>query len=333
MPHLRHYLLLPLAMTIFAGCASTPEGGAEQSVDPAPATPRITNNAATGKVTLERPLDALVNTVRLMGEQESGGIVLMHGLGFETAGPYDWKNRGFGDAVQELANDAGLALSTSGPYAFLYPAGYEVLDTWQLEAIPGAGDSNVGGIAFGHGTKLSSALAFLGHSTGVTIIVDNAIADARTGEMWLPSLPLRTVIEAVFKGARVPPGSVQVETGNNLIYFRSSGNQSTPRMIGASAPELEATATVYLPYLPEKREAFPMLFAARTLGEILPALSRQLGITVDVAPGFEELPVEQCVFINQPRATILNYLIAQWPAPGIGYRWTGTGVSIERFTP
>ena len=328
------YLGVLLAISLLAGCASTPDASAPETSapagqEPAPATPRANVSGSSGKVTIEQPLTALVDIVRLFGQQEAGGIVLMHGLGFETAGPFSWKNRAFNDAVADFATAAGINLSMNPAYAFLHPQGYEILNDWAVPEVPGGAVPS--GVALGHGTKLSSATAFLSHITGVTILVDNVVADARAGEMWLPALPLHTVLEAVLKGARVPPSSVRVNVADRMVTILSAANKSEPRLIGPGAPELEARATVYLPSSPARPQLFSMSFEARTLSEVLPALSAQLGIPVEAAPGFGELPVEQCVFVDQPREAILRGLIAQWPAPGIGYRWTGAGVVIERY--
>ncbi|MFM1920730.1 MAG: hypothetical protein RLZZ303_2364 [Candidatus Hydrogenedentota bacterium] len=325
-----------LVVSLLAGCASTPESSSPDATAPgrqesAPTKARANVSTPSGKVTIEQPLTALVDIVRLFGQQEAGGIVLMHGLGFETAGPFSWNNRAFNDAVADFATAAGINVSMNPAYAFLHPQGYEILNDWTVPELPG-GAAVASGVALGHGTKLSSAAAFLSHITGVTILVDNVVADARTGEMWLPSLPLHTVLEAVLKGARVPPSSVRVSVAERMVMIQTVANKSELQRIGPGVPELEARATVYLPSSPARPQLFSMSFEARTLSEVLPALSAQLGIPVEAASGFGELPVEQCVFVDQPRDAILRGLIAQWPAPGIGYRWTGSGVIIERFS-
>lgn len=323
-------LLLTLSLFFVAGCATTgqPKSGGE-------ATAR-TNvvTTATGRVTLEQGPESLANTARSLGVQKSGGIVVMHGLGFESLPALSWKDRKFEDAVHELAGHAGSGLSMAAGYAFLHPMGYEVLNAWDTaKVIPPALAQQQVAIAFGNGTKLSSAMAFLSQVSGQSILVDNAVADARTGEVWLPTLPLSSVLDAILKSARVPPESVAVESAEGLVFIRSRGNRSAPLLLGAQDDSLNKRVSVFLPKGPENDGPFPFYFNAIPLGELLPTLSRQLGVPVTAGAEFEVLPVEQSVWMNQPREQVIKYLIAQWPAPGIGYRWDGQGIVIERYTP
>lgn len=288
---------------------------------------------SSGRVSLEQGPESLANTARKMGEQKSGGIVVMHGLGFESLPALSWKDRKFDEAAQELAGHTGAALQLAGGYAFLYPMGYELLNTWNTaQLIPSIADTKVT-VAFGNGTKLSSAMAFLSQVSGISILVDNAVADARTGEIWLPSLPLSTVLDAVLKSARVTPESVVVESGDRLVFIRSRANRSAPMLLGQGAAELGKRVSVSLPKAMGTDERFEFIFNAIPLGELLPGLSRQLGVPVTAGPEFDVLPVEQSSWVDQPREMVIKYLIAQWPASGIGYRWDGNGIVIERYTP
>jgi len=325
-PSLRLFLLSLLALYI-SGCATS--GTAKPDTKAAEKVAVVTN--ATGKVSLEQGPESLANVARAMGAQQSGGIVVMHGLGFETVPALSWSHRKFDEAAHELAGHAGCALSNGPGYAFLHPMGYEVLNTWDssLSLPAGMGDVPVS-IAFGNGTKMSSAMAFLSQVSGVTVLVDNAVADARTGEIWLPTLPLSTVLAAVLKSARITPESVVMETADRLVMFRSRANRSTPALLGDGNDALKQRVTVHLPKATAADGPFPFYFNAIPLGELLPNLSRQLGIPVSAASDCAILPVEQCLWVNQPREMVLKYLIAQWPAPGIGYRWDGNGVVIER---
>ncbi len=323
-------LVVALALGLGSGCATT--GSEVKTGKSAKKTARVT--AITGRVSLEQGPETLGNTARAIGAQHSGGIVVMHGLGFESVPALAWKDRKFEEALHELAGHAGSALTTTPDYGFLHPQGYEVLNSWNFVGLlpPALAETPVE-VAFGNGTKLSSAAAFLGHVSGVSVIVDNAVADARTGEIWLPSLPLATVLDALMKSARVTPESVVVETGERLVFIKSRSNRSTPVLTGASSDALKERVTVYLPAAPKEEGHFEYFFNALPIGELAPRLSRQMGIPVTLSPEFEVLPVEQTVFIDQPREVVLKYLIAQWPAPGIGYRWDGTGVVLERHTP
>lgn len=328
-PSLR-LLMLPVLALYLSACATS---GTAKPDAKAPEKVAVVTNA-TGKVSLEQGPESLANVARAMGAQQSGGIVVMHGLGFETMPALSWSHRNFDDAAHELAGHAGCALSNGPGYAFLHPMGYEVLNSWDtgLSLPTGVGDVPLS-IAFGNGTKMSSAMAFLSQVSGVTVLVDNAVADARTGEIWLPTLPLSTVLAAVLKSARITPDSVAIETADRLVFFRSRANRSTPVLLGERNDSLTQRVSVHLPKPTASDGPFPFYFNAIPLGELLPNLSRQLGIPVSAASDCAVLPVEQCLWVNQPREMVLKYLIAQWPAPGIGYRWDGNGVVIERAGP
>jgi hypothetical protein len=258
--------------------------------------------------------------------------VLMNGMFYETLQPLQWRGRRFDDAVADLAAQVEAKVDSSGGYAFLYPGGYELLTAWNLSGqLPPEAASVTVSAGFGNGTKLSSALAFLSDATGITLLADNAVADSRTGEMWLPPMPLPAVLEALLKSARVPPEHLTVQSTPSLAMFRSRGSRSAAKLLGPAAPALQERVSVYLPQRKEADQRFAMVFQAVPLRDLLPVLSQQMGVPVRAAGALQELPVEQCVFINQPRAVVMEYLIGQWPAPGIGYRWDGEGVVIERY--
>jgi hypothetical protein len=324
-------LLLTLALGL-AGCATTPRPPKEVTAPSAPTAAKTT--VSTGKVTLEQGTDTLANAVRRMALQQAGGIVLMHGLGFESIGPISWSNTGFDQATQALAQAAGVMLSPAEGYAFLHPQGYEVLNTWNLGSVlPAELAQRPVSIGLGNGTKLSSAIAFLSRAAGTTVIVDNAVADARTGELWLPSLPLASVLDAVLKSTRVTPESVAVTAEDGVVFIRSRASRTTPRLIGATSPQLGERVNVYLPTPLGADGKFNFNFAATSLDEVKPTIEAQLGVPLSYAGEFGQLPIEQCTFINLSRETVIKYLIAQWPASGIGYRWDGQGITLERFKP
>lgn len=323
-----------LAMMVSACATTSPEGAGAGEEKPAKGAkaPRVEVQVSTGKIDLEQGVETLADTVRKIGQAKAGGIVMLNGLGFETLQPISWKGRHFDDAVADIAQQVKCQVDSTGGYAFLFPQGYEVLNQWQLDgALPAEASGISTSAAFGNGTKVSSALAFLSNATGITLLADNAVADSRAGELWLPTLDLATVLEALLKSARIPPDSVTFQTGPGIVLFRSKGNRAAAaRLGGEDAGALQQRVTVYLPEAPQEGGHFPMEFGATPLGQLLPQLSRQMGVPLQAGAGIAELPVEQCAFINQPRAMVLEYLINQWPAPGIGFRWEGGGVVIER---
>ena len=58
---------------------------------------------------------------------------------------------------------------------------------------------------------------------------------------------------------------------------------------------------------------------ASKLGEVLPELSRQLGIPVEAAPALREFPVNWTVMHDVRVETAILLLIRQWPLERFGY--------------
>jgi hypothetical protein len=124
-----------------------------------------------------------------------------------------------------------------------------------------------------------------------------------------------------------------VTAEDGVVFIRSRASRTTPRLIGATSPQLGERVNVYLPTPLGADGKFNFNFAATSLDEVKPTIEAQLGVPLSYAGEFGQLPIEQCTFINLSRETVIKYLIAQWPASGIGYRWDGQGITLERFKP
>lgn len=287
-------------------------------------------------MTYAAPVAILSEAVRQIGNQRAGGVVLMHGLGYQTIPEVDWDKTSFTDALKDIVQKAGLQRAAGPYYDFLYPAGYEpLLDINMASRSHASVQQASASLALGDGATLASALALLSHSTGVTVVADNAIGEARTGELWLPASPLPVLLDAILKSARVPAADAQVESGENYLLLHT-GQPQPDTLLNAAAltPDLrawlDAPATVYLPEPPAASGRLPLMFAPRTLAESATALSQQLGMRVSIEHGIEDLPVNQCTLINLPRHRVLDLLIRQWLVPQFGYEVTPEGVTIRR---
>jgi len=346
------YLSPLLIVLLSAGCASTPEPEPESSAEPGPGPmvpaegPAEVVEATTaptpappppapGRVTLEAEVAILNETVREMGRQEAGGIVLMHGVGFETIPEVDWNREPFDDALEEILFKADLLAKRRPYYSFVFPPGYEALTNIDMtKLLPSDFSQASASVALGDGTFMSSALALLSHSTGITIVADNAVGAARTGELWLPTAPLPEVLDAILQSARVVMRDLIVEPSYPYVFLRTDRPQRetllSPNLTNDQRAWLMERATVYLPQPPATPDRLPVAAEATTLEEALPQLSAQLGRRVTIDPTLRELPVSQCAFIDLPRGNILDLLIRQWLVPRFGYEVSDAGVVIRR---
>ncbi|MBI1320817.1 MAG: hypothetical protein GC168_17980 [Candidatus Hydrogenedens sp.] len=276
----------------------------------------------------------LSEAVREIGKQQAGGIVLMHGLGYETLPEVAWKNTAFDAALADIEGKTGLLAEATPYYTFLYPAGYEALLGTDMtpQAHPSLWNASAS-IALADGAVLASALAFLSHTTGVTFVADNAIAEARAGELWLPEAPATVLLDALLKSARVPVSGVKVESGDGYLFLHTDRPQPETLLNGTLLTPvqqnwLNEAVTVYLPEAPSGGR-LPLAFEPKPLAEMAPVLARQLGAQVTFERGLEDLPVNQCALLNLPRSRVLDLLIRQWLVPRFGYEVTDLGIHIK----
>lgn len=260
----------------------------------------------------------------------------MNGVENRSAGKLEFHQTNFKDLAYKLAENAGLAVQECPSYLFLYPATYEPLRDISLvgRLDPAFADVRAA-MAFGSNTPLYNAFKALSQVVGITIVGDNAIAEANCGEISLGEIPIQDALEAVLKSARVY--SFEVESTNEYIFFRAPANtQPATALLSAETLDdrqkalLEKQVSVVLPTPPDDAARIELASGAKPLGKVVGSLSRQLGAPVAVERGLEELPVNPAAFHRVRVSTALDLLIRQWLVPEFGYQLTSDRIVIRR---
>lgn len=315
-----------LLLAALSGCETT---GDTQPARAGQAAPRPEPTAgAFPKITLETTTgQSLGGAIRAIGEQHGGGAVLLSGMEDWPVPDIRLSGTDYVKGLQRLASLHDYRLQETPYYVFIYPAGYEQLESLSLQGeVAPEFDSMHASYAIGSGTDLYNALALLGASLETTIIADNIVADSWCGELYLNQAPVPVILEALLKSARVVRAAIQVDSGPGYIFIRSTQNRNrgntclNPEAITEEMRQrLEAGVELRLP-----RETAAPMFAtgAATLAEALPELARQVGIEMRAEPAVADLPVNVAVFNEVSLETALNLIVWQWPVPGFGYRVT-----------
>lgn len=323
------YIFAPLIVVAAGGCATVP---AEEETTEGP---EATGN---GRVTYSSENAQLGDTIRQAGAA-GGNVVLMGGLEEEQVGEVNFNEAPPQTVVSQLSEQAELAVEVTPHYSFLFPAEYEALANVSLE---GQLHSTYEGvetqIAFGAGTPLFVCLAWMSQATGVTIVADNEVAEAQSGELALGTAPLSTALEALLKSARVANFYVDSTEEYIFLYSGAQGHETDmllnrPALDQQQEAMLEQRVTVYMPEPPSRPNELRMLPGATPLAEVLPSLSRQLGVRIVAEPGLEELPVNPAVFQDVRVGTAMDLLIRQWLRPEYGYHAAHDRLVIRRRTP
>jgi hypothetical protein len=138
------------------------------------------------------------------------------------------------------------------------------------------------------------------------------------------------------KSARIPQEQFVVESTPEYIFVRAVQNSTSPSArIGGDAPDvaaneiLEKRVNVRVPALPGKNARPAIPEGIEPLGEVLAALSDQLGVPVEVVTGLEALPVNPVILNNVTIRTAMDLLIRQWPVPEFGYEFRDGRIIIR----
>lgn len=334
-------ILVLLALT--GGCATAPSPNAE--------APTAASSAVRpARITLELERGPVGEAVRRIGQSSTVSIVLMNGLEDFVAGPFVFDEADAATVAAALVREAispkdgsNVACSATprGGYWFIHPPQYASLNDLSLEGrLPAEFAGIETSAAFGAGTALYNVFALLGHALGVTLVADNAVAEARCGELALSGVPLSSALEAILKSARIHAQAIDIETGENYALFRNTTNPPR-RMLLLNADRLgpgvegflDERVNVVLPKLQKTTNHFESLPGADVLGNVLGPLSKQLGVAVTIEQGLERLPVNPVVMRNVTRRTAVELLIKQWLSPEFGYEATAQGIVIRYAGP
>ena len=288
------------------------------------------------RITLSRDAATLGDTVRHIGENFAGGLVLMNGIQEKGVPPLEWKRKPYGDAVRELAALTKSMVAERPGYYFLHAEGYETLAALSLAAhVPeDFGDAPIS-FHIGNGTALYNAFSLLSYHTRKTIIASNAVAEARCGEIALAGVPLIAVIEALLQSARVPAGQITFTATDTFVFIdAATAPPRGPFLLNTSLDDadealLAKRVTAVLPIPPKPEEGFVFYPNPLPLSEMLRSFSAQCGVRVEASPALADVPINPCAFVDLPLRTALGLLLRQWPVAGYGYEVRDGGVLIR----
>ncbi|MBX7258134.1 MAG: hypothetical protein K1Y02_17365 [Candidatus Hydrogenedentes bacterium] len=312
------------------------------SVLPEPGAPSATNTPAPRdpfkqpRVTIKLPATTLGVAVRQIGETAKPSLVLMNGVENKAIAARSFRNESLDKVAASFAEETILKVQRCPNYVFLYPPGYESLEAVSVSGKLGPTfDIGIQGMAFGSGLRLYTVFSWISLALNVSIVADDAIADARCGELVLGNVPLPDALEAILKSARVVKYSVE-STGEYVFVFTQENTSAPSQLLNEDALSeaqkafLEKRINVFLPHQPEEGQTVEMALGPKTLGDILPSLSKQLSITVVAEKGLEGLPVNPAVFRGVRVKTALDLMIRQWLEPNYGYQLVQDRIVIRK---
>lgn len=329
-----HSGFLCTLLVLLAGCATTGEGGGTSPVrEDVTAADRPVSPPAWPKVSVESPQSNLLDVVAQIGSRYDVGYSLMQGIGLRPLAGMEHQDVGYVSLMESLAQDTACVVEKTPYYLFVYPPGYDDLERINLyDRIPNVWRGRALSVVFDGNRKLNTVLAFLGDGLGKTIVADNLVADASIGAVRVPYAPVPDVLNAVLKSARMAPDAFDVDASEDYIFIhrRGSGGLSTA-FVGASNEALPTgRVSIALPEGSVRGEKFRPVEGATPFGDLLGAISRQIGLSVTADASLHALPVNQTVIRDLPLQTALDLIVRQWPVDGIGYTFSGDAVHFQR---
>ena len=291
------------------------------------------------RVTLKLEQTTLGETVRAIGEAAGGSLVVMNGVETRPVGPVRFTRDEMAVVAKKLAGDSGCMVQDCGAYIFLYPLDehYAPLETVSMDGLlNGTFERMTGGMAFGSGLQLYAVCAWVSYAKNITLITDNVVSDNLCGELVLDDIPLAEAIEAVLKSARIH--MFDVESTDEFIFIRAKQNVTAASQL-LNADQLTEQQRRSLMkrvnvVLPKKiDDGFEMTIRPAPLRQMLPVLSKQLGVRIEADPSMYDFPVNPCVMNGVQLSTALDLLIRQWPVPEFGYEVLEDRIVIRRRPP
>jgi hypothetical protein len=312
---------------LLAGCATTPD-------EPAAGSPEAGYPA---RLTLALQDPTFGEAVRRIGEEMGGRFALMNGLEDRPLGPVSFVNADLDAIAEELAQQGGVAMQTLPAYTFYFAPGYEPLAQLQVAGqLPVRYQMPVT-VRFGAGVPLYAALAWLGEAYGVTLVADNAVAQAACGELALRDVPLAAALEAMLKSARV--AGVRVEASADYVFLMAPANPNPPSALlnptlpAAKEELLARRVTLHLPAPPTEPGRLEAAAGARQLGDVIDTIALQLNTPIVATAEAQRLPVNPAVMVEVSMRTALDLLVRQWLSAGYGYDITRDRIVIRSRRP
>jgi hypothetical protein len=329
--------LAVFGVLFLASCASNGKPAAEKSPEgerkPVSTASRSTT-AGFPRISLQAGAhQTLGEAFRYLGETFGGGAALIGGLEDDPAPADGLGTTGFVSGLERIAGHYGGKIQVTPHYVFIYPEGYDVLESISLaDKVDKRFHTTRASFAIGAGTDLYNVFALLSASLQLTIIADNRIAETWCGEIFLDDAPVWAIVEAILKTARLAPDAFVVESTSEYLFIRSTDNQSrAPSCLNVealTAAQADLLASPISMRLPETGPELTFQSVASPLAKVLPALSNHLGIPVTATEGMGNLPVNLSVFQNVSVETALDLLVRQWLLPRYGYRLDGGGLQF-----
>ncbi|HRK34150.1 MAG TPA: hypothetical protein PLJ47_06100 [Candidatus Hydrogenedentes bacterium] len=290
----------------------------------------------SGRVTIEKSIETAGNVVRAIGTQAGGNIVLMNGVENRMLYDIELKRESVADSIAIVAAGSGLIVNDTPQYVFLIPEGYEQLLNLSLAGRIDQRYANITTDAtFGSGLPLFTVFMWMGYALDISIVADNSVGEERCGELALQQVPVEIALEAILKSARVV--ALAADSTPEYIFFGTPANQNPASLLldEASLTEqqralLDKQVSLALPRPLRTGERMELPMHASKLGDILPALSEQLGVQVVAEKGLLSFPVNP-IHLHKVRVrTAMDLLLRQWLEANYGYQVTKDRIVIRR---
>lgn len=327
-------LSLCILMAMISGCATSPSTPEPSPVAPPPSEEsRNFNQNSTEETAIEKV--ALGLLIREMNQQDSTNLVLMNGLENIPINITELEGLSSEKKLVTILQKYDLTQFKTKYYAFILAPQYEALNTLNLtKLIPKSYAKTKVNMGIGADTPLFSALALLSHTTGLSLVADQAMGDALCGELNLQETPVPKALEALLQSARIQPSALNISSNDKYILLHSAQHELRKKSSsGPFSPTLqkelnEECSISLLFYTPTKTQVNSPLGASK-LHTVLPELSLQLGIPIKAEGKVRHLPVNPMVLNNVTRAEALDILTHQWMLPIFVYQEHDGGIVIR----
>ncbi|MGC9054203.1 MAG: hypothetical protein ACP5KS_09995 [Candidatus Hydrogenedens sp.] len=237
----------------------------------------------------------------------------------------DKPEKEIGNLIQQISSTTNMSLQEINGYYFLYPTEqsiYENLTRLSLsDKLPSKYEHITVTAGFGAGTKLFNVLNSLNFTYGCNIVADNSIAELPVGEIVISQKSLSVALEMILKSARIVPQNIQWCATDDFIFFYTILNMRKTQLVdckifnvGTKETSLDKEVIISLPrYVPlDKKVTLPFYEGALPLSKVAPVLANQTGLTIEMMPGTENLPVNPCYLNKMKLKLALDLLTFQW---------------------
>lgn len=312
------------AVLLIAACArDSAKGRPTLSPDSDPDSPK----PKFGPVSFSHPMAPLGDMMRAFGGAAGGGFVLMSGLEEHAMAAVNYKGASYEQVIADFASAVNATYSHTSNYYLILPQRYEpLMGVSLLDKLDERYREMRVGAVFGAKTSLYVLFSALSKSLDITIVADNYIAESRSGELYLPDLPLATVLEAILQSARIADDAFEVESTPEYIFLRAPQNTGpasvrleTGSPNDASQALLDRQVSLALPANPENKEDVVLVSQPVPLHDALFPLTEQLGVEIVARRQLADIPINPCVINKVRLSTALDLLIRQWPLASFGW--------------